>query len=54
MMVFGFPRPRGNDAVASFTYQVKEGGGDNSILKLTQEFTIPLHKNEIQIDYPYN
>ena len=47
-------RPSGNNVVASFTYQVREKGGDNSILKLTQDITIPLNKNDIQIDYPYN
>ncbi|MCL2128224.1 MAG: chitobiase/beta-hexosaminidase C-terminal domain-containing protein, partial [Treponema sp.] len=47
-------QPRGNNAVASFTYTVKEQKGDYSILRLTQEVTIPLNRNDIQIVYPYN
>ena len=46
--------PRNNNVVASFTYHVKEKGGDNSILRLTQDVIIQLNKSEIQIDYPYN
>ncbi|MCL2067619.1 MAG: chitobiase/beta-hexosaminidase C-terminal domain-containing protein [Treponema sp.] len=46
--------PRGNNAVATVTYHVREKGGDNSILKLTQEITIPLNKSDIRIEYPYN
>jgi hypothetical protein len=44
--------PNGNNAVAYFTYKVREGQSNWTILKLTQEKIIPLNKSDVQINQP--